>query len=881
MEWPVQTLQLSNGSYLSACAIEIVSIPDISISPYDTEPETRAAYSADIGRSLTSIFDIYKSFCAQTGNQLAIELLWYSDPVQHQTYAAKIRLVYLIRVLSNNKQDSEKIVLQAADTISIMLEIDRYTFESLDMLSFQSLLWAVNYESSQSIVRVVRAEKLPIPSMPQCLHYDCIDLAPPALEILVNTMIKSPNTLVSFQLIPTYFNQNEQQSISSICQTLGMLSSGMHDPAFGLIPVVAARKCVDTYTYYDSQIAKALFSFNASVYGSSKHAGMVSFAVQSVLSGAGKTTLMPYLLNDVPPSVIKDNYLANPWMLSEYLQARYPATGTAAFDRLPFVVSAEEAAVLFSLPVGGQRINAGFTVDESLKIGREYRATLVDTGEIAIGKLRSTGGVHSFGIAKNDLAKHMLIVGTPGSGKTTFSIGLLDSLWKQGVPFLVIEPAKNEYRALVQSIPDLQVFTPGKNMISPFVFNPFVLPDNVRLESYKSTLKTAFAAGVSMTTPLDKIFEETVNNCYAEFGWLDTYTSADKGKIFNISDFIKCFEKTFEQIGYTGEVSNIGKAGVVRLKGLINLFDHYFSIPISDLLSKPTVIELAAVENQDEKALIIALLLLSILSYVNANYLGDSDLRNVILLEEAHVLLDSQGSSAQSDSNPSQIAQGLVKRMLAELRSYGIGLIIADQSPRKVTTDVVALTDIKLAFRLVESTDKQILSDSINMSELQERRLSRLKPGEAFFFFNKLEEPEEVKTENYRLEHKIEITLSDADIAKLSTYWKLRSAQLRPYPECGLVAFCKECCTYDCRVFAKEIARRIFAKNFTKKSDINTVQEVFEKIVTLSKQELGTEALTPELFSCIKLHLFRRIRYETNIEITDAMVMNSLRRNQK
>ena len=118
----------------------------------------------------------------------------------------------------------------------------------------------------------------------------------------------------------------------------------------------------------------------------------------------------------------------------------------------------------------------------------------------------------------------MLVVGTPGSGKTTFSVGLLDRLWKKHhIPFLVIEPAKNEYRALVQSIPDLQVFTPGKNFISPFVFNPFVPPKNVKLETYKSTLKTAFAAAVSMSTPLDKIFEESINNCYSDFRWLDTY----------------------------------------------------------------------------------------------------------------------------------------------------------------------------------------------------------------------------------------------------------------------------------------------------------------------------------------------------------------------
>lgn len=72
---------------------------------------------------------------------------------------------------------------------------------------------------------------------------------------------------------------------------------------------------------------------------------------------------------------------------------------------------------------------------------------------------------------------------------------------------MVIEPAKNEYRALIQSIPEIQIFTPGKNFISPFVFNPFVPPENVRLETYKSTLKTAFAAAVSMTTPLDKILK--------------------------------------------------------------------------------------------------------------------------------------------------------------------------------------------------------------------------------------------------------------------------------------------------------------------------------------------------------------------------------------
>jgi hypothetical protein len=380
-----------------------------------------------------------------------------------------------------------------------------------------------------------------------------------------------------------------------------------------------------------------------------------------------------------------------------------------------------------------------------------------------------------------------------------------------------------------------------------------------------------------MSSPLDKIFEETVNNCYSDFRWLDTYTSEDKGRIFNITDCIKCFEETFEAIGYTGDAKNIGRAGLVRLQSLVNLFDNYFSIPIEDLLTKPTVIELAAIENSDQKALIISLLLLSILAYVNSNYIGDGNLRNVILLEEAHVLLDANTNAGEGEANPSAIAQGLVKRMLAEIRSYGVGIVIADQSPRKVTTDVVALTDIKMAFRLVEATDKQILADSSNMSETQEQRLAKLKPGEAFLFFGKLDEPEEIKTEDYRLANNINITLSDDGIKTLSTYWNSRKDKLRPYPECGYCRYCIGGCDYNKRILGREIARRIFVKNLKKdSSDSNIVKNVFRQMTTLIKQELNDEQFDRHLLTCVELHLLRRIRYGTKIDISDATVQVTL-----
>lgn len=575
-----------------------------------------------------------------------------------------------------------------------------------------------------------------------------------------------------------------------------------------------------------------------------------------------------------------------PWVLSDQILNKGRNTSlwssgmvSPALYRLPYIVTADEAASFFRLPLGSDKINAGFVVNEAGKSNKTYSENIINAGDIELGKLRAAMGNNAIGLSLKDLAKHMLIVGTPGSGKTTFSVGLLDRLWKEHhIPFLVIEPAKNEYRALVQSIPDLQVFTPGKNFISPFVFNPFCPPKNVRLETYKSTLKTAFAAGVSMSTPLDKIFEDTINNCYSDFRWLDNYTIADKGQVFNITDFIKCFEETFEEIGYTGDARNIGRAGVVRLKSLVNLFDNYFSIPIEDLLSKPTVIELAAIENADQKALIIALLLLSILAYVNANYVGEGGLRNFILLEEAHVLLDAEtNAGGEGSANPAAIAQGLVKRMLAEIRSYGVGIAIADQSPRKVGIDIVALTDIKVAFRLVERQDKEILADSTSMSELQTNRLAKLKPGEAFLFFNRLDEPEEIITPDYRLNNNISISLADEGIRQLSTYWNDKQDKLRPYPECKLCPYCETICDYNRRILAKEVARRIFKKYIGKGcKDIEKLKVVLGRISKLIVAELNDEPFSRELLSCVKVYLWRHVKYDSHLRVAQNVINNSL-----
>lgn len=880
----IKTTLLQNGEYAGICTLEITSIPHISIleSEYSnkTKEEILFKYKVDMQALISELYQNYK---LNSNNDISYELLWVTTPVENQTFKAKIKLFINVRAI-NKSNDALKASIQSSiQLIKNSLTNNKYDVESVvDYTEFDLLRKKNNMFSLSKEARVINLQNQMVP---YCYTADRLLETQLSLDKIVNTIVDYPYSILSLQLTPILLSDEEKTTVEQMGQILNSLSQGIME--MGNISISAAQKPAENYKYYAESKDGPLFRYSINIFSDDIGTSNISSKVFGQLVSV--TEEKNYLTQNRIDNLSFDNeqsYFLLPWFINQKLDeinSKNSIWSIGVFSkirRFPYIVTEEEASEFFRLPIGDENVSAGLNVNESAKTAKTYADNIINGGDIEVGKLRSSSKGDTIGFNLKDLAKHMLVVGTPGSGKTTFSVGMLDRLWKEHhIPFLVIEPAKNEYRALVQSIPDLQVFTPGKNFISPFVYNPFVPPKNVKLETYKSTLKTAFAAGVSMTTPLDKIFEEAINNCYSDFRWLDTYTTDNKGRIFNITDFIKCFQQTFDEIGYTGDAKNIGRAGVVRLNSLVNLFDNYYSIPIEDLLSKPTIIELAAIENAEQKSLIIALLLLSILSYVNANYIGEGGLKNVILLEEAHVLLDSNSSSGQGEANPSSIAQGLIKRMLAEIRSYGVGLVIADQSPRKVGTDVVALTDMKVIFRLVEAADKQIIADSSNMSDAMIQRMSKLKPGEAFLFFNKLDEPEEVITPDYRLENNISISLSDDGIKSLSTYWKNKPEMLKPYPECDEINYCKQTCDYNQRVLAREVARRIYVKNFKPDStDFELVKKVFSKISLLIKYELNDEPFTPELLSCVKVHLWRRIKYSTKIKINEKLIENSLRK---
>ncbi len=886
----ISLAKLINNDITGMSIIEVTSMPHLSIlsdGQLSNQEQLTENYNNAIN-ILTEVYQKYKhlNILDQSDHDLALELLWLTQAVNAQTYSASIRLFITIRFISNDEELIRQHVQALTEIFELSLKQHRYEYSLVDVDDFSQIISPISTKPVTALVKEEKVENLQNLMMPYCFSFDRMEQSNQDLGRIINTLINYPNCALAFQLIPTFYTHEEISQLDEYTQQLDMLSKGVADASIGNVSFSLASKQAEVYGYYNTNKHKALFKYNILIFADSIASSNLPTIVFGQLNYSSTAVCnLKYIALSAQDVNLSNNLYPLPWAVNEILLNHSRSNLIWQRDgispnlyRLPYIITAYEASELFRLPYGNDRIEAGLSINRASKNQRSYTDNIINNGDLEIGRLKASALLDSIGISKKDLTKHMLIVGTPGSGKTTFSIALLDKLWKEHrIPFLVIEPAKNEYRALVESIPDLQVFTPGKNFISPFIFNPFIPPTNVKLESYKTTLKTAFAAGVSMSSPLDKIFEEAINNCYSDFMWLDSYTSQDKGKVFNIMDFIKCFKETFDEIGYTGDARNIGRAGVVRLQSLVNLFDNYHSIPVEEILSQPTIIELAAIENSDQKALLISLILLSISSYVNANYLGEGELKNFILLEEAHVLLDGTDNTNKGEADPSAIAQALLKRMLAEMRSYGVGIAIADQSPRKIGLDIVALTDIKVAFRLVEAQDKMLISSSTNMSEALEGRLSRLRPGEAVFFFNKLNEPEEIVTEDYRLNNQISITLSDEGIKSLSTYWSSRQGLLRPYPECALVPYCNQVCNYCRRILAREIARRIFRGHFkVEQTEKATISTVFSNISYLIKQQLNDEPFDRELLSCVKVHLWRKIRYNTKINIASSIIFNSL-----
>ena len=877
--------ELADNRHLGICVFEVTGFPKLE------EANSREV----LGKYATSFRRITEEIAKLGGDSTAcFEFLWFTEPVENQTFTSYIRFFVIVRKISGESAEGLRRGLKVISANLITsLNALRYDAAVIDGQSpdFRKVLEEI---STETTLAVVKTEKITGSAYSQDI-YCCPTIVPGQnlnnFEAVISALSRYTNCAISFQLFPDRLTAQEGTALSGIVSRLGQMGQGY--PGQGFAGNETAE-VLNVLSCYQRNMNAPFFLYNILVFGKREYCTDLAARMISLLK-SGEEKKYPddlgcYDLTAEHISLPSD-WMFYPWNINNRLMYTYrnrqliqKVPMAQMFFRFPYLMTSEEAASFFRLPLRSRSVSM-LPENRQNEVTEQFDKSVVDPNSIQFGLL----GLNSrekikIGCPDKLFTKHAVIVGTPGSGKTTFSINLLLQFAKKGIPFLAIEPTKTEYRAMIDTLPDLQIFTPGNNEVSPFIINPFIPPGGISIEQFIPSLVNAFDAAFSMPSPLDIIFLRAVRACYSKYGWKNYSRRGDPDvQVFGLYEFILEFKKIIEKSNYSGEVKgNIQSAGVFRLMNLIeqnsNIYDSIHTVPIEDLLFKPTVLELNSIDNTDQKALIMALLLINICLYTKHNQVGDGTLKNILLIDEAHVLLGGGGEDGGKSQNTTVKA---LQDMIVEIRSYGTGIIIADQAPSKVTREIIANTDIKIAFRLVQDAEKRLIADSTNMQEDDVMELSKLKPGEAFVYFSKLEMPQLLQTEDIREREGIRLSVANSEISDRMNYWNSRKTYLRPFTDCGLCRSCHSDCDFKIRDKAEYLADTLaeqFGSRITDKKAMLQYLASTDKLIAKFTQNM-TEEDRKRIVPCSAIRFKRKLQIQKDMAVSDKemkMVINRL-----
>jgi Predicted ATPase len=403
-----------------------------------------------------------------------------------------------------------------------------------------------------------------------------------------------------------------------------------------------------------------------------------------------------------------------------------------------------------------------------LKKGKAYplitdNATGINIGYVCDGQ-RSLQNM-PFSLTYKDLARHTFVCGITGSGKTTTVKGILRNA---KTPFLVIESAKKEYRNIsLESGKRPQIYTLGKPEINCLRFNPFYIQCGVSPQMHIDFLKDLFNASFSFYGPMPYILEKCLQNVYKKKGWnltlgfqpylvnstnsadffeadymQEKYKSESHKYLFpTMQDLKSEIERYVEkEMNYEGEVAgNIKTAIKARLESLCSgpkgyMFNTYEYADMGALLTNNTVFELEGLADDSDKAFCVGLLIIFINEYrqiTKETVKMDKELTHILVIEEAHRLLKNVNTEKTSEDmgNPKGKAVEHFTNMIAEMRSYGQGVIVAEQIPSKLAPDVIKNSSNKIIQRLVAADDQELVANTIGLSGEDSLNLGSLTTG--------------------------------------------------------------------------------------------------------------------------------------------------------
>lgn len=396
---------------------------------------------------------------------------------------------------------------------------------------------------------------------------------------------------------------------------------------------------------------------------------------------------------------------------------------------------------------------------ESIEMPKETAPSYDDSG-LYLGK--DTDDYNVYFPLKN-LPKHAFLAGVPGSGKTNSMLHLVTTLYsKFDIPFLILEPAKQEYRALVNK-PEMRgttVFSPSSGTKFLLHINPFQFPLKMSLAEHIRNVINVFEGSFSMDPPMPFLLDRAIERVYRDKGWLPYMINQGTLPYPTMGELYDTLEQILEETDYEGEIKgNLKSVLQVRIGSLLSReMGDVFNVAESSMapeewLTRPVVIELEAMGSGPANFLTLMLSTL-IRETLKVNPLkrkdGSKKPRHVIFFEEAHNLIGPKAEKeAGENANPKIAATAFVVKMLAEVRALNEAIIIADQLPTAMAPEVIKNTSLKLGHRMTSQDDRQLLGSTMSADEVQLERMATFTTGRTLCIYEGLLKPFELQMEQW------------------------------------------------------------------------------------------------------------------------------------
>ena len=461
------------------------------------------------------------------------------------------------------------------------------------------------------------------------------------------------------------------------------------------------------------------------------------------------------------------------------------------------LVSGHELPLVMGLP---KKSVSGLAVVEMAEFGR----SVVYENKPPIRSIEF-GSIYHMGVVEKPrvkmdldlLVSHCFITGSSGSGKSYATYQLLNSVLAHDVKVMVIEPAKGEYKQIFGGLKGIKIFTTDPNSYRILKINPFQFPDNIHLLSHIEQLLQIFNASWPLYAAMPAILKQAVVDAYVKCGW-DVQNSIwikgicdHKYPVFAdvleiLPDIINTSDYSADSKGdYKGALLTRVQSMTVGINGVI--FKNSVGIDDALLFDSNVVVDLSELGSDEAIALIMGVLIMKLNEYrksqrkSNKNLALNSQLQHVTVLEEAHNLL-KRTSKEQNQEGANMIGKSveMISNSIKEMRTYGEGFIIIDQSPMAVDTSAIENTATKIIMNTPAKDACEELGSALSLSEAQTDELSRLNVGVAAVFQKGWLSPILMKVDKWDDRYNAEVQTTDQSSLRILK-GKLVEALLEQY----------------------------------------------------------------------------------------------------